>query len=93
MDQGKYAEAEPLFQRAIAIDKKALGPEHPGLATRLVNLGNLYRVQGKYEEAELLIRRAIAINEKTLGTEHMHTIRVRERHDKLLSLWKKGKRE
>ena len=27
--QGKYAEAEPLYLRALAIDEKALGPEHP----------------------------------------------------------------
>ena len=27
--QGRYAEAEPLYQRALAIREKALGPEHP----------------------------------------------------------------
>ncbi len=27
--QGRYAEAEPLDQRALAIGEKALGPEHP----------------------------------------------------------------
>ena len=27
--QGKYAEAEPLHKRALAIFEKALGPEHP----------------------------------------------------------------
>jgi len=27
--QGKYAQAEPLFQRALAIWEKILGPEHP----------------------------------------------------------------
>jgi tetratricopeptide (TPR) repeat protein len=32
--QGKYAEAEPLYQRALAISEKALGPDHPH--TRLV---------------------------------------------------------
>jgi tetratricopeptide (TPR) repeat protein len=26
-DQGKYDEAEPLYQRALAIDEKALGSE------------------------------------------------------------------
>jgi len=25
--QGRYAEAEPLYQRALAIDKNALGPD------------------------------------------------------------------
>ena len=31
---GRYAEAEPLYQRAITINEKALGPGHPDLATR-----------------------------------------------------------
>src|SRR3954454_17748946 len=32
--QGKHAEAEPLYQRSLAICEKALGPDHPH--TRLV---------------------------------------------------------
>ncbi len=30
--QGRYAQAEPLYQRSLAIDEQALGPEHPGVA-------------------------------------------------------------
>ena len=40
-DQGKYDEAKPNFERAVAIWKKALGAEHPDVATGLSNLGNL----------------------------------------------------
>ncbi len=69
-DRAQYEEAEPLYQRAIAIDEKTLGPEHPDLATKLNNLANLYQHQGKYEEAESLYQRAIAIGEKILGPEH-----------------------
>ena len=50
--QGKYAEAEPLYKRALGIREKALGPDHPDVATGLNNLAELYRVQGKYAEAE-----------------------------------------
>src|SRR5262249_9741218 len=64
--RAQYAEAEPLYKRAIAIDEKALGPEHPDLATWLNNLAELYRNQGKYAEAEPLYKRAIAIDEKAL---------------------------
>jgi len=32
---GRYSEAEPLYQRALAIFEKALGPEHPAVATSL----------------------------------------------------------
>ena len=65
-----WAEAEPLFQRAIAIGEKDLGPEHPDLATGLNNLAELYRATGRYAEAEPLYQRAIAIGEKTLGPDH-----------------------
>jgi len=68
--RAQYEEAEPLYQRAIAIGEKTLGPEHPDLATGLNNLAELYRNQGKYEEAEPMYKRAIAIGEKTLGPEH-----------------------
>ncbi len=36
-DQGHYAEAEPLFKRPLAIMEKALGPNHPHVATSLEN--------------------------------------------------------
>ncbi len=50
--QGRYAEAEPLYQRALAIYEKALGPDHPTTATQLNNLVVLYDTQGKYAEVE-----------------------------------------
>ena len=36
---GKYADAIPLYQRALAIREKALGPDHPDVATALNNSG------------------------------------------------------
>ncbi len=35
--QGRYAEAEPIYQRSLAIFEKALGHEHPDLATSVEN--------------------------------------------------------
>ena len=69
-DQGKYEQAEPLFQRALTIGEKALGPEHPDVATGLNNLAALYHTQGKYEQAEPLLQRSLTILEKALGPEH-----------------------
>ena len=40
--QGKYAEAEPLLKRALAIDQKALDPEHPDTVISLSNLAVLH---------------------------------------------------
>ena len=46
--QGQYAQAEPLYKRALAIKEKALGPDHPDVATSLNNLAELYQAQGQY---------------------------------------------
>jgi tetratricopeptide (TPR) repeat protein len=71
--RAQYPQAEPLYQRALAIDEKASGPEHPDTATSLNNLAELYHAQGKYEQAEPLLQRALAIREKQSGPEHPDT--------------------
>ena len=38
---GKYAEAIPLAQRVLAINEKALGPDHPDVARSLNNLATV----------------------------------------------------
>ncbi len=68
--QAAYAETGPLFERALAIFEKALGPDHPDVAQALTNLAELYRAQGAYERAEPLFERALAISEKALGPDH-----------------------
>jgi CHAT domain-containing protein len=63
-DQSRYAEAETLAKRALAIREKVLGPDHPDVAFGLHNLATLYWVQGRYTEAEPLLDRAIAIGDR-----------------------------
>ena len=86
--QGKYEQAEPLFQRALAIRERVLGAEHPDTASSLNNLAILYRNQGKYEQAEPLYQRALTIYERVLGAEHPDTKRVRENYLELLEKMK-----
>ncbi len=69
-NRARYTEAEPIYQRAIAIGEKVFGTEHPTVATYLNNLALLYHTQSKYTEAEPLFLRAIAIGEKSWGAEH-----------------------
>ena len=64
------AEAEGLFERALAIREKALGASHPDVGQTLNNLANVYRDQGKYAEAEGLFKRALMIREQALGPNH-----------------------
>ena len=44
MLQGKYDEAEPLYVRAMAIDEKVYGPDHPEVATDLNNRAGLLSI-------------------------------------------------
>jgi tetratricopeptide (TPR) repeat protein len=67
--EGKFDLAEPLYQRSLAIARKAVGPEHPAFAASLNNLAVLYKAEGKYAEAEVLYKQALAIREKVLGAE------------------------
>ena len=59
--RGKYAQAEPLFQRALVISEKALGPEHPDVAKVLENYAGLLREMKRSAGAGELEARAQAI--------------------------------
>jgi CHAT domain-containing protein/Tfp pilus assembly protein PilF len=67
---GLYAQAEPLYQRGLALMEATLGKNHPTVAYALINLGNLYDTQGFYTRAEELHARALAIREEALGKNH-----------------------
>jgi len=70
---GKYGDARPLYERALAIREAQLGPEHPSTATSLNNLAVLLESMGEYGDARPLYERALAIDEKALGPEHPDT--------------------
>ena len=42
-DTNRLAEAEPLMRRALAIDEKSFGPDHPDVAIGLNNLASCFR--------------------------------------------------
>ncbi len=64
-NQGQYAKAQPFYQRALAIQEKALGADHPNVATSLENFASLLRAFGRPEEAEPLEARAKVIRAKS----------------------------
>jgi tetratricopeptide (TPR) repeat protein len=69
-NQGKLAEAESLYQRALAIREQKYGPHHPLVAQSLNNLASLYRELGKHHEAEEFLQRVLAIAEAVVGPHH-----------------------
>ena len=66
-DRARYAEAEPLYQRALRILEQCLGPDYPQMTDPLNGLAHLYHDQGKYAEAEPLYQRALQIEERYPG--------------------------
>ena len=61
--QGRDADAIPLLERSLAIQEKALDPEHPALRRTLVLLGDVYRRLGRAEEAFITDVRARMLRE------------------------------
>jgi hypothetical protein len=54
--------AEALVRRALAIDERNLGTQHPSVAADLKPLGMLLQGTNRLAEAEPLLRRALAID-------------------------------
>ncbi|WP_437667593.1 tetratricopeptide repeat protein [Sorangium sp. So ce1182] len=67
---GRLDAALSLARRALELREKALGPEHPDVATSLNNVAELYRATGDHARAVPLHERALAIREKALGPRH-----------------------
>ena len=65
--EARYAEAEPLLIKALAIREKILGPDHPDVAVGLYDLATVYFAQNRLAEAEPLLDRAVEISDR-VGT-------------------------
>jgi tetratricopeptide (TPR) repeat protein len=59
--QGRYAEAEPLFKRALANQERTLGGNHPALVPTLYSYAALLSKTDREDEARKLQARAAAI--------------------------------
>ena len=70
---GDYAKAEPLYQRALKIREKALGPDHPDTATALNNLAELYQFHGRLRQSRTALSARAEDHEKALGPDHPDT--------------------
>jgi tetratricopeptide (TPR) repeat protein len=69
-NQGRYGDAEPLYQRSLAILEQAVGRDHPDVGRVLDNLALAYHQQERYAEIEPFYKRSLAIYEKAYGPDH-----------------------
>jgi tetratricopeptide (TPR) repeat protein len=66
-DCGRYVDAEPLYQEALALARR-LGPsQRESLCNRLNNLAVFYRRTGRLQQAEVLYRESLAISTELFG--------------------------
>jgi tetratricopeptide (TPR) repeat protein len=66
----ELAEGIPLLQRALSINRRALGVRHPETATTEANLAGMLLNAGRPNECVQAIGEALSIFEETLGSEH-----------------------
>jgi Tetratricopeptide repeat len=71
-DQGDLAGARPLYERALAITEKVLGPTHQSTNRTRSNLAQLL-TSGQPTEALTLGETALAAHDKVLGRDHAWT--------------------
>lgn len=64
---GRYADALPKAQQALALREQLFGSEHLEVAASLNVLGEVYRAQGRLDDAERVHRRALTLRERHLG--------------------------
>jgi serine/threonine protein kinase len=60
--QGRYAEAEPLFQQLL-VHKQVVANDHE-MGSVLLNYGNQTRLMGDYDASRALLERAVALLER-----------------------------
>src|SRR6185436_2449872 len=63
---GRYAEAEPVLLRSLAIREKVFGPENPELVPTLWSLARLYRSTRRQADLDAVCARGLAIGEGAL---------------------------
>ncbi|HET6583972.1 MAG TPA: serine/threonine-protein kinase, partial [Nannocystaceae bacterium] len=67
---GDYARAQELFESALAIYEREVGPDHPRIADVYMELGLVAVERGDFSEAEHYHTTALGIAERAYGLEH-----------------------
>ena len=70
---GEYSRAIEYYEKALAIDLKVHGDQHPEVATCYNNIGLVYYSQGEYSRAIEYYEKALAILLKVHGDGHPNT--------------------
>lgn len=77
-EEERFATAQPLYERALKVQEKALGPEHADAVQTLTDLAICYLDQGLNEKGKPLLERALGMQEKALGPDHPDVAAIRD---------------
>jgi len=80
---GEHNNAIKNYEKALAIDLKVYGDQHPSVALDYNNLGMAWYSLGKYQKAIDYIEKALAIDLKVYGKQHPHTKTVKSNLENL----------
>jgi len=73
-DQGDFQAAERMYRKALEVNQRVLGEDHPDTVKSYYSVADMLEAQGDYEEAERLSRKALEINQRVLGEDHPNTV-------------------
>ena len=68
-----YKKALEYNKKALAINERVFGKEHPEIAKTFNNMGGVFHAQGDYDMALKYFGKALSIKEEALGPEHSST--------------------
>lgn len=68
-DEGRLSDVEPVFERALEIQRRILGPQDPAVGETLYGLAQVYREEGRLRKALPVYGRALQIEEKSLAPD------------------------
>jgi tetratricopeptide (TPR) repeat protein len=87
--QRKYAATQPLFEKALEINRRLLTDNHPDTAISYDNVAYNLEAQGKYAAAWPLFEKALEIRRRLLTDDHPGT--ARSYKNLANNLWSQGK--
>ncbi len=72
---GLYSRAQGLLERALEIQRRVLGPEHPDTLRSTRILASVLEDEGHHEEAEKMKRQTLDLDRRVLGPDNDETLR------------------
>ena len=78
--QGRFSEAEPLYQRVLTATEKAFGPRHPNFPIALNNLARLAQVQGQNQGAQQYYVRALVAMSNSVDPDNPGFVAILENY-------------